>query len=1044
MVGFLLMINQITNFCFKRRHIAWGIAIVMAAYGYIACQQMTVEAYPELSDVTVQIATQVPGLSAEEIEQEITIPIERALTTTPDMMFYRSSSTFALSLITLVFRDSVPDDYFARERTLNHYSDAILPANIQSSINPLTGSGGEIYRYTLESDNKNLMELSDIQRWIVIPQLKSVPGIADVANFGGFTREFQLLVDPKKMQQYQISFNQIIQAISNNTSNAGGGRVTRGQQTYVVRGIGQIHDLHDMGAVVVAQHNGVPILAKDLGRIQYGHQEREGILGKNNNSDTIEGIVQMYKYQNPSRVLQVLHQKIEQLQQLLQPMGVKIVPYIDRDNLVKLTIEKVSHTVIEGIILVFLVLVLFLGNPRSAVVATVAIPASLISVFILMNATNTPANLFSLGAIDFGIIVDGAIVVLEAILRHREDHPDKLLSVEATLQIAGYVSKPIFFSTLVIISAYLPLFAFERAEGRLFKPMAFTVSYALLGALVCALTLIPGLAYTALRKPQKIFHNRPLQWLTDRYQQALHRLLLQPRIAYLMGLLVILTVIILGYSAGREFLPELDEGGLWLQVQLPTGLSLEKASEMADNLRKTLLKHPEISYVVTQLGRSDQGLDPWTFSHIEAPVGLTPYANWPKGENKAKFIAALNREFAQIPGVTVGISQPIIDNVNDMIGGAHSPLVLRIYGDDLKEGRRIGNAVAHILKSIRGTASSSVFQLPPVPQVVISIDRQKLARFGINIADVTTLIQTGLGGMPVANIYVDDRIYSATVRFRKSNKNNLESIGNLFINSSTGVPILLSEIAKIEYKTGESSISRENGERQITVRIDVRGRDLASYLAEAQMRIGKEITFDPHKVHLQWAGQFESEQRAQQRMIYILCLMIILMSVLLFMQFQKLRYVVLILGIVPMAALGGLISLHLTGETLNVATGVGFIALCGVSVQNGIIMIANIRRVRPHSDSLLASVIDGATERLRPVLMTATVASCGMLPAAIATGVGTDVQRGLATVVVGGLIVSTWLTLFILPTYYYVLERFYETNLGHFKFKLAFNWRKKT
>ena len=1019
------MINKLIEICFKRRHMIWGAAIIIAIYGYIACTKMTIEAYPELSDVTVFVSTQVPGLAAEEMEKQITIPLERALINTPDLFVLRSSSTFALSLITIIFKDGV-EEWWARERVMNHISDAILPPGIKPSLGPLTGSGGEIYRYTLTSNTKNLMELSEIQRWIVIPGIKQVPGIADVANFGGLTKEFQLILEPSKLQLYNLTLNDVINAINHGTANAGGGRVTRGEQSYVVRGIGQIHTLDDMGAVVVTQKNGSPVLVRDLGKLQFGHQEREGILGKNYNPDTIQGIVQMRKLENPSKVLEGVHAKINTLKPLLKKMDVNIVPYIDRDDLVKLTIDKVTHTVIEGIALVCLVLILFLGNPRSALVAAVAIPAALVTVFILMNATKMPANLFSLGAIDFGVIVDGAIVVMEAILRRREEHPDMPLTVEDTLKTTSYVARPIFFATLIIISAYLPLFAFERAEGKLFTPMAYTVSYALLGALICSLVLIPGLAFTALRKPQKVMINQPLVWLTKKYRRLLTRLLSRPMIAYVIGILTLLTVMLLGATAGREFLPDLDEGALWLQVEMPTGLSLEKANDMANELRRTLLEYPEISYVVTQLGRSDEGLDPWTPSHMEVPVGLKPYAEWPHHETKAQFITKLGKKFAQMPGYSIGISQPIIDNVNDLIGGAHSPLALRIYGDDLKESRRIGNEVVKILKSIRGTAFAALFQESPIPQIIINIDRDKLARFGINVADVTTLIQTGLGGAPVATIYVDNRIYNATVRFPKTDKSSIEAVGNLFLNSSTGAQILLSQLATIEYKTGESVISHEENERQVTVRIDNRGRDLTSYLNEAQRRIDHEIKFDNKKIRLEWAGQFESQKRAQKRLVYIFGMMIILMGLLLFFEFQKVRLVILILGVVPMATLGGLIVLHLTGETLNVATAVGFIALFGVSVQNAIIMIANIRRVRNIKHSLARSVVDGAAERLRPVLMTATVASFGMLPAALATGVGTDVQRGLATVVVGGLSISTLLTLFILPTFYFTMERFYE------------------
>ncbi|MFZ6725576.1 efflux RND transporter permease subunit [Undibacterium sp. MH2W] len=1021
------MINQLLALCFRRRHLAWVIAILVSIYGYLSWTKMAVEAYPDISDVTVQVTTQVPGLAAEEIEQQITIPLERALSNTPGVVATRSSSTFALSLITLVFQDGT-DDYFARQRVNERIAQVTLPTGVQATLGPISSPAGEIFRYTLESDTKNLMELSEAQKWIVTPAFKQVAGVADVNNFGGFTKEFQLELDPSQLQRYNVVLNDVVNAINANTANAGGGRIARGEQSYVVRGIGQVHSLDDLGAVVVTQSNGVPVLVRDLGKLQFGHQEREGILGKDANPDTIQGIVLMLKYENPSKVLERVHAKVEELQKRLDPMGIKIVPYIDRDDLVKLTVHKVSHTVIEGIGLVCIVLILFLGSPRSAIVAAVAIPIALVTVFIIMYATKMPANLFSLGAIDFGIIVDGAIVVMEAILRRREEAPDVELNEEDILETVSQVASPIFFATLIIITAYLPLFAFQRAEGKLFTPMAYTVGYALLGALICSIVLIPGLAFAALRKPQKIFHNKPLVWLTEKYSATLDVLLHRPIIAYVSAAIALAAVLVLGASAGREFLPELDEGALWLQVQLPSGLSLDKANDMAAELRRTLREYPEISYVVTQLGRSDDGTDPWTPSHIEVPVGLKPYEQWPDHETKAEFIDKLTKRFAAMPGFSIGISQPIIDGVNDAIGGAHSPLVLRVYGADLKENRRIGNQIVDILQTIRGTASASLFQEPPIPQIAVKVDREAAARFGINAQDIANLIQTGIGGTPVIPVFVEDRTYNVTVKFPKESKNTIESLGNLFLNSSTGAKIPLSQVAKIQMQSGESTISHEFNQRQVTVRIDNRGRDLTSYLEEAQKRIDTEVKFNKEKIHLEWAGQFENQQRAQQRLTVILGVVLLVMGVLLFFQFGKLRQAILVLGVVPLAALGGLIAIHLTGETLNVATAVGFIALFGVSVQNGIIMVANFRRVRGSGFSLHDTVIKGAAERLRPVLMTATVASFGMLPAALATGVGTDVQRDLATVVVGGLIISTLLTLFILPTFYFALERFVESK----------------
>ncbi|GLQ47476.1 cation efflux system protein [Dyella lipolytica] len=1023
------MINAIFRFCFEKRMLFMVVTILVVCFGYYSWTQLSIEAYPELSDVTAQVTTQVPGLAAEEIEQQITTPLERGLADTQGLVSMRSSSTFGLSLITMVFKDGA-DDYWERQRIVERISQVTLPPGITPGLDPVSGPAGEIYRYTLESKTKNLMQLSEIQTWIVIPGLQQVPGVINVDNFGGFTKEFQLELDPTQLLHYGVSVNQVTAAISANTSNAGGGRITRGEQSYIVRGIGMVHSLKDLGDIVVTQNNGVPVLVRELGELRYGHQVREGILGKDNNPDTIEGIVDLLKYENPSRVLDGVHAKVDELNKQLSAQDVRIVPYIDRDDLVNATKEKVFHTVMEGIGLVCIVLILFLGSPRSALVAAVAIPMSLVTVFILMQFTRMSANLFSLGAIDFGVIVDGAIVVTEAILRQREHKPNEVLTEDDVMLVTGHVGRSIFFATLIIITAYLPLFAFEHAEGKLFRPMAFTVGYALLAALLCTVTLTPGLAYLALRKPRKLFHNKPLERLQAAYTASLGRLLHRLPIAYSVAAVAFFGVLILGATIGREFLPDLDEGSLWLQVQMPTGLSLDKASAMTSQLRKVVREFPEVSYIVTQLGRNDTGSDPWTPSHVEAGVGLKPYSTWANGETKAEFLRKFNARMQQIPGISVGISQPIIDGENDMVGGAHSPLVLRIYGDDLKEMRRIGGEMVDVLKGVRGTGDASIFQEPPIPQLAITADRDAAARYGVNVSDITNLIQTVIGGAPITQVYVADRIYNVTARTSNDVANSIQAVGELPLTSATGAQVPLKQVAHIALAMGESTIAHEHNKRELTIRIDNRDRALSDYLVDAQTQIAAKVHFDPQKYRLEWAGNFENEQRAQARLIVVMGLVLAIMAVLLFAEFGKFHQAVLVLAVVPLATVGGLISLHLRGETLNIATAVGFIALFGVAVQNGIIMVSNINRVRKEGLSLNEAVLVGATERFRPVLMTATVASIGMLPAALATGIGTDVQRGLATVVVGGLPIATLLTLYILPGFYFGLENFIQKRWG--------------
>jgi cobalt-zinc-cadmium resistance protein CzcA len=1024
------MIDQFVGFCLHHRRSVIVLAILLSGFGVYAWETLSVEAYPELGDVAAQVTTQIPGLAAEEVEQLITVPLEREINGTPGLLLMRSSSTFGLSLITVLFRDGY-EDYWARQRLTERISQAVLPAGAVPSLDPVAGPGGEIYRYTLESDTKNLQELSEIQRWIVIPALKSVSGVVDDTNFGGFTTEYQLNLDPKQLEHYGLGITDVINAINNNNTNAGGGRISRGDQSYVIRGVGLIHDLTELGSIVVTQVNGAPVLVRDLGRTTLSHQEREGILGKDSDPDTIEGIVLMLKYQNPSLALRGNHAKVAELNRRLAASDVRIVPYIDRDDLVRATIHKVGRTIAEGITLVFLILILFLGSPRSAFVVAVSIPLALVSVFSLLNLTHVSANLLSLGAIDFGILVDGAIVVTEAVLRRREALPNEELSESEARAATLQVTRPIFFASLIIITAYLPLFSFERAEAKLFTPMAYTMGYALFGALLTALALVPGLAYLAFRKPGRVYHNRWLERLTVWYDRVLAACLEQPRIIYGVVIFALLAVVGLGATVGRDFLPDLDEGALWLQVQMPTGLSLNKASDMASDLRRAILKYPEVSYVVTQTGRNDDGTDPWTMSHVEAPVGLKPYDTWPASESKRQFVDRLAAGLARdLPGYSIGISQPIIDGVNDMIGGAHSPLVIKIYGDDLEQLRSIGGQIVNVLYTIQGTSSASIFQEPPIPQMEVKLDRNKAARYGVNMTDVRNVIQTGVGQAPVSTVYVGERIYPLTVRFTQDARDQPQALGNLFVNTTSGVQVPLSELADIRVRSGESTVTRENGQRDLTIRIDNRDRDLTSYLAEAQVKIAAQVHFDANKIRLEWGGQFENQRRAEARLLVILALVMGMMLIFLTVGIKSFRQALLILGVVPLAMLGGLISLHLTGEHLNVASGVGFIALFGVAVQNGIIMVSNLNRMRKSGLELHQAIMTGATERLRPVLMTATVATLGMLPAAIHTGVGSDVQRGIATVVVGGLAISTVLTLFVLPSMYHVIEHWAEQRHG--------------
>ncbi|MDV2447681.1 CusA/CzcA family heavy metal efflux RND transporter [Elizabethkingia anophelis] len=1018
--------KQLLTLSIQKRWLMLALFLLLGFFGYYSWTKLSVEAYPDIADVTSQVVTQVPGLAAEEVEQQITIPLERSLNGLPGMHVMRSKSTFGLSIITMVFEDGV-DDYWARQRIQERLSEVNLPYGAQPGLDPLTSPIGEVYRYIIESNNHSLRELTDLQNFVIIPRIKQVSGIADVTNFGGITTQFQIELDPHKLEQYGLSLSEVTETISKNNVSAGGSMLPRGDLSYVIRGIGLVKDLNDLGKIVVKTENGVPVFLNDVGTLKYGNLERKGILGysdkKRNYSESVEGIVLLLRGQNPSQVLEGVHQAVDELNNETLPPGVRIHPFLDRTDLVKTTLNTVSHTLTEGIVLVIIVLIIFLGSWRGALLVAITIPLSLLFAFILMHFTNIPANLLSLGAIDFGIIVDGAIVMLETILKKREDDPDEELEEKSITKRVIEVAKPIFFSTIIIITAYLPLFAFERVEKKLFTPMAFTVGYALFGALAVALLLIPGLAYVIYRKPQKLYHNKWLEKISTAYGKRIEKIMQAPKKVISPVSIVLATAGVLSYTVGKDFLPELDEGSIWLQVQLPPGISLAKAKEMSDTLRSRTLKHSEITYMMVQAGRNDDGTDPWTASHFEVSVGIKPYKEWPKGKTKADLIQELAKDYKDMPGFTVGFSQPMIDGVMDKISGAHSELVVKVYGDDFKETRRIAENVLSTLDKTPGSADLAIDQEPPLPQLQIIADRDKVAQYGLNVSDVADLIEVALGGKAISQIFIGNKVYDISCRYTEDSRDTPDKIGNLMLTSASGAKIPLSQVAEVKLSTGESTITREMNKRHLTVKLNLRGRDLSSFLKEAQAKIENDIKYDHEKYHIKWGGQFENQNRAYSRLAFIVPLALAIMFLLLYGAFGDFKQALVLMSIVPLALFGGMLALNIRGMSLNVSSAVGFIALFGVAIQNGVIMISHINDLRKKGHELKESVIKGARDRFRPVLMTATVAVIGLFPASMATGIGSDVQRPLATVIVYGLMFSTILTLFVLPAIYYMAER---------------------
>lgn len=1003
--------------------------LFLAVVGYYSWTKLAIDAYPDIADTTVQVVTQVPGLAAEEIEQQISIPIERAMNGMPGLNVMRSKNTFGLSTVVLVFDDGI-DDYWARQRVQERLVDVELPYDAVPGLNPLTSPTGEIFRYVLESDQLDIRELTDLHKWVVIPRLKQVTGVADVSNFGGITTQYQIEVNPHKMEQYNVTLGDITEKIEKNNVNAGGSMLSRGDLSYVIRGIGLVKDLKDLGRIVIKTENGIPVYLDDLGTLKYGNLERKGVLGffdgVRDYSDGVEGIVQMLRGENPSQVLEGVHRAVDELNNETLPKGTHLHVFMDRTNLVDTTLHTVSHTLFEGMVLVVLVLILFLGNWRGALLVALTIPLSLLIAFILMQLTDIPANLLSLGAIDFGILVDGAIVMMETVLKKRERHPDELLTEESILRRTTEVARPIFFSTLIIITAYLPLFAFEHIEKKLFTPMAYTVGYALLGALAVALFLIPGLAFYAYRKPRKIYHNHWLEKLGDIYHKQIIVLLDKPK-RVLMPLLVILVAAgVLSYTVGKDFLPPLDEGAIWIQVQLPPGISIEKSKEMGAELRKAVKQFEEVSYVMTQVGRDDEGAEAFSLSHIECGVGLKPYDTWKFGKTKADLIEEMSEKLSAMPGYTVSFSQPIIDMVMDQIAGAHSDLAIKVYGDDITDTRHIADKVVNVLRTIPGAADVAIDQEPPLPQLQIIADRDRIAQYGLNFSDVADMIELAIGGKAISQIFVGSKSYDVICRFDDASRNSPESIGNLLLTNGAGAKIPLSQVAEVKMTTGASTISREMNRRHLTIHINLRGVDLTEFLNKANRLIDKEVNYNHDTVHLQWAGQFENQHRAYNRLAAVVPLALGIMLLLLFAACGKFRQAALMMCVVPLALFGGMLALNVRGMTLNVSSAVGFIALIGVAIQNGVIMISHINNLRSRDRGFKQSIITGAKHRFRPILMTATVAVLGLLPASLSTGIGSDVQRPLATVIVYGLLFATIITLYVLPALYYLVEKHYQ------------------
>ena len=1023
------MIAQLLRFALRQRFITIITALTLIGAGLWAFLQLKIEAYPDISDTQVVVITQYPGRAAEEIEQQVTVPIERALNSAPNVIARRSRTIFGLSVVEITF-DYGTDDYFARQVVLEKLRDATLPDGVTPALGPLSTPIGELYRYTLSGGGLDSMKLRELEDWVVEPRFLQVPGVADVTPFGGLIKQYEIQVNPMSLFKYGLSIAQIADAIKANNSNAGGAMLDNKQQSMVIRGVGLIQNPEDIGNIVVTAVKGVPVFVKDIARVAITPEPRTGIFGVGNQSGGVEGIVLMRRGENPSEVLKSIKEAVDDLNGTRLPKGVMLAPIYDRTDLVNNTLHTVSHTLLEGLLIVVVVLFLFLGSVRAALLTAITIPLSLLFAFLCMHFSGIPANLLSLGALDFGIIVDASLVMVEHVLHtlHLREHRPGFAAeggvLAAVLDAAMEVERPIFFSLLIIISAYIPLFTLERVERKLFTPMAFTVSYALLGSMLLALTVIPVLATYLFRNGSKSWENPILPWLAKHYECVLKFVLRRPIITFGASAAIVISAFALAGALGIEFLPNLDEGVIWIRAVLAPGISLDKSAEIASQIRTIAAQYPEVHLVSSQSGRNDSGTDPYGPNRNEFFLALNPYDTWPADMNKAKLIEELSRKLnEQIPGAAFSFTQPIVDNVTEAVTGSAADLAVIIRGPNLGVLRGQAEKILSMIGNVPGAADFAIEQEAEQAQLRIRVDRQAVARYGINVRDVQDVIEMAIGGRSSGTMFEGERRFNITVRYLPEARTSLAAIDNILVPTREGGRVPLSQLAEIKVVDGASIIARRENQRQITVRTNIRGRDQGSFVSDAQKRFDAEIRL-PTGYEVAWGGQFENLQRAKKRLTVILPITIAIIFVLLFFMFGSTKYAGLVMMNVPFSLVGGVLFLYIRHINLSVSAAVGFISLFGVAVMSGVLVIAEINRVRIAEPGLPVrdAIIQGALGQLRPVLLMVVVALLGMVPAARASGIGSDVQRPLATVVVGGLLSTLFLTLLALPSMYALAE----------------------
>jgi heavy metal efflux system protein len=1038
------MIRALVDFALNNKFVVIAIALLLLGWGAISFHNLPVEAYPDIADNYVTVITQWAGRSAEEVEQQVTIPIEIQMAGMPHMSFLRSESIFGLSFVIMIFDDTSVNDW-NRQKVLERLTQVDLPngQNLDPQIGTDWSTTGQIYWYTIRSTNPqyDLMELRSLEDWVLLKQFKSVPDVVDVSDFGGTVKEYQIRLDPNKLVSYGLSIGQLEQQLANNNINAGGSFVEEGLQQMNVRALGLYKTVHDIEQTVITTKSGTPLRIKDIGYVIQGPKIRLGHMARANHmedgriideDDVIQGGVLMRKYAEEQPTLDAIHKKVEELNNGILPPGVKVIPMLDRSDLLHFTLSTVEHNLTEGMLLVSVILFLFLLNVRAAIIVALTIPFSLLFASIWLDLSHIPANLLSLGALDFGMVVDGAVVMVENIIRHlthdrRQTQSGHVKTTSEIIREACHeVQRPVFYAIAIIITAYLPIFTLQRVEGRLFRPMAWTVAFALLGAMTFSILIAPVLAGTFFRGGLRERRNLVMDFLQNRYRKGL-RLAVHNRWAVAIIALVSLVATLylwFGGIIGAEFLPHLDEGAIWARGTLANSTSLSEGEKFTTNERYVFAAFPEVKTVVSQAGRPDDGTDTGGFGNTEYFVDLKPHDQWRPifHKNKEELIAAMNLAVQKYPGAIWNFSQPIEDNVGETMTGTKGSLALKIFGDDLTVLEQKGEEVTNVMTAIPGMHDVKLLRDFGQPNLDLTIDRKQAARFGINVADIQDAVQTAVGGNAVSQVLIGEQRYDVVLRYQERYRNTQQAIEKVRLLSPSGERVSLAQLTKVQVKDGAYDIYREQNRRYIAITFNVRGRDLGTTVEDATKQIGAKVKLPPGYT-IDFSGEYESEKRAEKRLSYIVPLTVLVIFIILYTMFRSYKWALLILLNVGMARVGGLLALLVTGTYLSVSSGVGMLALFGVSVQTGVIMVEYINQLRARGHSIVDAAVEGAVLRLRPIMMTMLVATLGLLPAAMSHEIGSDSQRPFAIVIVGGLISDLLLSIILLPTFYTWIAR---------------------